>query len=128
MDLILLALAIVYFFNRSTLTGLNSADYPNVPEADFEKWKTNEIDSRDIIIGIGLVWFGLEIAWVVLSQGRINILLVSGIGAVVMLGAMILSAIPGGRASKIKKQYGIRWPPRTNQSWIGFCTLCGSEC
>jgi len=107
MDCILFILAIIYAVKRPRLSTLRAARFPDVPLRQFQEWRRLELLSRDIVIWLGFGWVGLEVIAAVVLGRKAVVLVVVAIP--VLLVVLVISAIIGSKAQKIKKQYKIKY-------------------
>jgi len=119
-QLILLILGIVYAFRRPKLKRLSAAEFPDIPADRFLEWKRLELMSINvflwstwgllllgcllsIVIGLALGFSGAEVA----RQGG---LVFQGAYLGLFLVGLLVSAIYGSKAQKLRKSSGIQWP------------------
>jgi len=105
MDIILFIFAIVYVIKRPKIALLKAADYPDVPSDKFEEWKRLDLLSRDIIIWVGFGWIAIEVIGAIILRGYVFGLAILALP--VLLISMIIAAIFGTKANKIKKFHNI---------------------
>lgn len=105
MDLVMLVFAIVYAAKRPGLAAATPAGSPDVPADMFAEWKRLELLSRDIVIWVGFGWVGIEIvAAIVLGGYAFGLAFVA---VPIALATLVIAAVIGSKAAKIKKKYGI---------------------
>jgi len=109
----LMILGIVYMSRRQKLRALTVSQFPGVPADVFAKWKALELKSINIFLwaawGLFLIYILLGSALaLVFPEGWMLVL--AGCYWVLLIVLLTLSAIPGTKAAKLKKQHGIRWP------------------
>lgn len=111
----LLLMGIVYAFQRFKLKSLSPSDLEEIPTDKFEEWKTSELKSID---------FYLLATWGVLIVSKMAGILIiphfpSGAFAInssiviVFVVLLIVSAVFGSKAKKLKKNFGILWPKKS---------------
>ncbi len=108
LGIIFLIFGIIYACRRPTVKRLTSEQFPNVPSEKFLEWKTLELKSIDMFLWATAVFFAIVIIYSLLPED------ISGDSMVVpvilfigWLGMLTMSAIPGSKASKLKKQFAI---------------------
>jgi len=113
-QIILLIVGIVYLVRRPKLKAVNASDFPGVPPDRFHEWKTLELKSIDIFLWAtwGLLIIGTPLLFVFAAAFPGGALGLQGLYIVVFLVLLVLSAIPGSKARKLKKELGIRWPKK----------------
>jgi len=111
-QIILLVLGIFYVFKRPKLKRLTGAEFPGVPSSGFEEWRKLELASIDIFLWA--TW-GLAVIGTIVAFALASMLAQSGEAVIVcycliFLSGLILSAIKGSKAAKLRKSLGIQWP------------------
>lgn len=111
MDIILLVFACVYLAGRGRIAASRASQYPHVPVKEFQRWRRLELRSRDIIICAGFGWMAVEVlAYLVMQRFP---LMVVGAGFPILLLVLVISAVLGSQATKIKKKHNIQLDPLT---------------
>jgi len=115
MLLIMLIIGAVYFMKRPRLSRVAATDYPDVPAEQFHEWKRLELASIDILLWAtwGLAVIGTIVVVLVASLSPDNevpamVILITYL--VLFLLGVVVSAIKGSKAVKLKKSLGIKWP------------------
>ena len=120
MSLIFLIFAIIYTIRRPKLKRLQPENFPDVSEETLFKWKHLELLSIDIFLWVTWGGFGLSIIlqpllrpiFASMSEPFSLDLALNGGFVVIFLAGLIVSAIYGSRAARIKKSVNIRWPKK----------------
>jgi len=123
-QIILLIVGIVYANRRPKLKRMHASDFPNVPKDDFDRWKTLEMKSIDIFLWAtwGLFIVGILAAIFVgsiIPGGAIGLQII--LIALFLLG-LLISALYGSKAARIRRNLDICWPP---QKLKVACPNCG---
>lgn len=131
LQLVLFILGIVYLLRRPRLARLRAESFPTVAEGDFLRWKRLELTSIDIflwtVFGVSFAGCGLSalLRTSIQQPARVGtsradawpmemIVLQAGCLAVFLIG-LLISAIYGSRAARLKRSLGIRWSTATQK-------------
>jgi hypothetical protein len=116
LQIILIIMGIVYCVRRPKIARLTAADMPGVTPAILESWKMQELKSIDWFLiatwGVSVVGSILAVAVAAADQSSgVVVFLITLAG---FLAGLVVSAIHGSRAAKLKKlmpqQTGFRLP------------------
>jgi hypothetical protein len=111
-QIILLILGIVYAFRKPKLKALTASQFPGVSAEAFAEWQTQEMKSINMFLWASWGFFVVSIPAQLLlvaafPDGAIGIQVLFFALFLIML---VMAAIPGSKAAKLKKQCGIKWP------------------
>ena len=116
LEIILLIAGIVYAVKRPKLKRLTAGDYPDADPAKFAEWKRAQLKATDVFLWATWGAFALKIIFVLLvmssSQGSAN----EGVVVIIFVGwfiALIIAAVLGSRAKKLRLAAGIQWPRKS---------------
>lgn len=109
-QIILLIFGIVYAFRRPKIKKLMASQFPQVPPEIFAEWQALELKSIKIFLWAtwGLLLIGTPIAMALITTPE-SAMFVQALYFVLFIVLLVFSAIPGSKASKLKKQYGLKW-------------------
>ena len=118
-QLILCIVGIVYLVRRPKYVGARAENYPGTDPVRFGEWRRLELKSIDVFLWATWGTFALSL---VLTFGAVAIsaamggtpgtgspvvLVLAGIMTVLFFGGLIVSAIAGSQAAKLRKELGI---------------------
>jgi len=111
-QIVLLIVGVVYAANRPKLARLSADEFPNVPTESFRAWKQLELRSIDIFLVAtwGLAVIGTFCSYVIVHAVPRLAGSVQGIYIMLFLIGLLISAVNGSRAARMKKECGISWP------------------
>lgn len=102
--LIFLALIGYNIYKLVKLSSLSAADFPHITAAKFDEWKNLEQQSVYIFL------FAIVVSWILSYMGTEResglVVLIAGI---IFWGGLIVAAIKGSKAGKIKKSLQFDW-------------------
>ncbi|HLA96388.1 MAG TPA: hypothetical protein VK612_11760 [Pyrinomonadaceae bacterium] len=102
--LVFLALIAYNIYKLVKLSSLSATDFPNIPAGKFNEWKDLEQQSVYIFL------FTIVVSWVLSYVGTaIGSGLVLLIASIIFWGGIIVAAIRGSKAGKIKKSLQFDW-------------------
>ena len=109
-QIIVLIVGIVYAFRRAKIKRLEAAIFPDVPMEKFNEWKMLEMKSIDRFLWAS--WGLFVIGFVVMVIGGKNEVVMQAFNIIMVLAffvLLVMAAIPGTKAAKLKKQLGIKY-------------------
>jgi len=111
-QIILLIVGVIYALRLPKLKALGAAQFPGVAEDAFAEWKEAELKGINIFLWATWGMFLLSLAAAILM---VNTFPGGALGVqlfffVVFLVLLVVAAIQGSKAAKLKKQLGIKWP------------------
>ncbi len=107
-QIICLIMGIIYALRRPKLISISNSAFPNVPGDKFGEWKRYELKSIDVFLWASWGIFVLSIIAMVLSPG--GALQLQIVFLVLFFLLLVIAAVFGSKAAKLKKQFGIKWP------------------
>ncbi len=112
LQIILLIFGIVYALRKPKLKRLNPSDFPQVPESVFHEWKALETSSINWFLWAswGVFLVSILVGIVVGMTDPDSVMKAQVLMLIVFVVMLVLSAIPGSKAAKLKKAHGIAWP------------------
>lgn len=120
MQIILLALGVIYFFRKIKIRKMVDEQYPGVDPMKFSEWKMLELKSIDIFLMTTWGLLALMLALALLAafissnaefRGALDENFMATLRIVywvVFVGGLVYSAILGTRASKLKKSLNLK--------------------
>ncbi len=116
-QLILLIVGIVYAVKRPRYVRLVPQDYPEVDPARFEEWRGLELRSIDIFLwatwGLFVISVVVGVLLGVSGAGGGARMTFGGAVMLLFLGGLVMSAIAGSKAAKLRKELDIEFPKRS---------------
>ena len=111
-QIICLIIGIIYALRRPKLKALGNSAFPDVPADKFEEWKRLELQSINYFLWASWGVFLLSIIATMLlgSTSPGGALGLQIVFLVVFLLLLVIAAVFGSKAAKLKKQFGIKWP------------------
>lgn len=109
-QIMVLIVGVVYLFRRRKISRLEAAKFPDVPEDKFTEWKGLEMKSIDRFLWASWGLFAIDIALTLYFRANADVVqLVKAIIFIAFLVLLVMAAIPGTKAAKLKKQLGIKY-------------------
>ena len=111
-QIILLIFGIIYAFRKPKLRKLTPEQYPSMPPEKFHEWRELELQSINMFLWAtwGLLLISIPVALLfgeAFPGGAMGLQIVFFALFIILL---VMSAIPGTKAAKLKKQFGVKWP------------------
>lgn len=111
-QIILLIVGIGYAFRKPKLKKLTLDQFPGVPENKFREWREFELKSINIFLWAtwGLLLISIPAGILLGAAFPGGVIGVQILFFALFIFLLVMSAIPGSKAAKLKKQFNIKWP------------------
>jgi hypothetical protein len=111
----LLFMGIIYAFQRVKLKSLPGSDFEEIPAYAFEKWKSYEMKSIDFYLSAtwGLLIVSKISRYLIIPHLPKGALAINSFIEIAFVVLLVVSAVFGTKAKKLKNNYGISWPKKS---------------